>query len=426
MANNFDSNFTRKLMEAFLPSFESERVLSKNVNTQLFDGKFNGMSGENIDISRPTDYVTVRSATGDVSAETPSEILTGKATATVQPYFTTFVDFDEADQAIKMGNEAELLAPMATRMVTDFEIDYAKFMMNNAGLSSGTPGTAITSWSDIANAGAVLDTTGVPRDKKWCAAVNPFVQTALADIQRSLGSGGTSGGLIKSAQEQAIISENFAGLKVMSANTLASYTTFSAADRAGTLTATPTATYLGAKDTMTQVLAVTALGANLEVRAGETVTITGRNRLNLSTRETMIDETGAAVVWTATVTETVTLSAGGAGNLTLTGPAIFEANGQYNTVSSAIADSDVITLGGAASTIIQPNLFWHKQAFTCASVPIKKLQATDTVATTEDGLQFRVTKDSSFLENKNQIRVDFRPAYGVMNPFFAGQGFGQA
>ena len=425
MANNFDSNFTRKIMEAFLPSFESERVLSKNVNTQLFDGKFNGNSGENIDISRPTDYVTVRSANGDVSGDTASEILTGKATATVQPYFTTFVDFDEADQAIKMGNEAELLAPMATRMVTDFEVDYAKFMMNNAGLSSGTPGTAITSWSDIANAGAVLDTTGVPRDKKWCAAVNPFVQTALADIQRSLGSGGTSGGLIKSAQEQAIISENFAGLKVMSANTLASYTTFTAADRAGTLTATPTATYLGAKDTMTQVLAVTAFGANMEVRAGETVTIVAGigaiNRLNLSTRQPIVNAAGAAILWTGTVTTAVTLNGSGAGNITVTGPMLNETDGQYNTVSQPALSGDVINLSGAASTLIQPSLFWHPDAFTVASVPIKKLQSVDTVATTKDGLQFRVSKGSDFLANSQKVRIDFRPAYGVMNPFFAGQ-----
>ena len=41
MANNFDSNITRKLMRSFLNAFESERVLSKNVNTQLFQGAFN-------------------------------------------------------------------------------------------------------------------------------------------------------------------------------------------------------------------------------------------------------------------------------------------------------------------------------------------------------------------------------------------------
>ena len=131
-------------------------------------------------------------------------------------------------------------------------------------------------------------------------------------------------------------------------------------------------------------------------------------------------------MFTGTVTESVTLDGSGAGNLTITGPAIFEANGQYNTVDSAIAASDVVTLGGAADTIIQPNMFWHKQAFTVASVPIKKLHSTDTIATTEDGLQLRVSKGSGFLENTNKVRIDFRPAYGVMNPFFAGQGFGRA
>jgi hypothetical protein len=83
-----------------------------------------------------------------------------------------------------------------------------------------------------------------------------------------------------------------------------------------------------------------------------------------------------------------------------------------------------VTLLGAASTIYQPNLFWHKQAFAIGSVPIKKLYSTDTLATTKDGLQIRVSKGASIRENKQIVRFDFRPAYGVMNPFFAGQGWG--
>ena len=42
MANSFDSNFTRKVMRVFLEKFESARVHSKNVDTQLLDGKFAG------------------------------------------------------------------------------------------------------------------------------------------------------------------------------------------------------------------------------------------------------------------------------------------------------------------------------------------------------------------------------------------------
>ena len=424
MANNFDSNFSRKIMESFLDKFESERTITKNVDTQLFAGKFSPSTGDSIDIKRPTDYVSVRTAKGDVSGETASSIVTGKATATVQDYFTSFVDYDEADEAIKMNQLDKLLAPMATRIVTDFETDYAKFMMKNSALLAGSVGTAIgaggDAWGDVAEAGAIMQASGIPMDGMWNYAVNPFSQRKLAGDQRSLG--GETGSM--TANEKATIQESFAGMKVMTATTLGSYSTGVGADRAGTVVGTPVATYLSAKDTMTQVVGVTAFQANLVVAAGETVTITGRYRLNMSTRAIVLDETGAPIVWSATVTETVTLNGSGAGNLTLTGPAIFEANGQYNTVDSAIAASDVITLGGNASTIIQPNLFWHKQAFTCASVPIKKLHSTDTVATTEDGLQLRVSKGSNFLENSQKVRIDFRPAYGVMNPFFAGKGFG--
>jgi len=425
MANNFDSNFSRKLMESFLDKFESSRVLTKNVDTQLFQGKFNGSTGDTIDVKRPTDYVTRRTSNGDVSSGAgKSDIITGKASAVVQDYFTTFVDYDEADEAIKMGQIDELLAPMATRVVTDFELDYAEFMKNNTALLSGVVGAPIggvnDAWDDVAGFGALMQASGIPQDGMWNTAVNSFVQRKLASNQRSLG-GETS----KSTSNQlAVIQENFAGMKVMTATTLASHTIAAGADRAGTVVGTPVATYVAAKDTMTQVIGVTAFQANLVVKAGETVTITGRNRLNLSTRKPIIDETGAQILFSGTVTADVTLGASGEGNLTITGPAIFEASGQYNTVDSAIAASDVITLGGAAGDIIQPNLFWHKQAFTVASVPIKKLHSTDTIATTEDGLQLRVSKGTNFLENQNLVRIDFRPAYGVLNPFLAGQGFG--
>ena len=420
MANNFDSNFTRTLMRSFLDKFESERVLTKNVDTQLFSGKFNPSTGENIDIKRPTDYRVSRTAKGDVSGETKSDIITGKATATVQDYFTAFVDYDEADEAIKMDQIDQLLAPMATRIVTDFETDYAEFMMKNSGLLAGTAGTAVTTWDHVAEAGSLMQSIGVPMDGMWNYAINPFTQRKLASDQRSLG--GETGAM--TANQRATITDNFAGLKVMTATTLGNYTTGTGADRTGALAANPVVTYVAAKDTMTQQLSVNGFQANLAIAAGETITITGRNRLNLSTRKKILDENGAAILFTGTVTTAVTLDGSGAGTIIVTGPAIFEANGQYNTVDSAPVSGDVVTLGGAADTTIQPNLFWHKQAFTVASVPLKKLHSTDTIATTEDGLQLRVSKGVGFLENNNKVRIDFRPAYGVMNPLFAGQGFG--
>jgi len=419
MANSFDSNFTRKVMMKVLASFESQRVISKNVDTQLFAGSFDPNSGDNVDIKRPTDYQTIRTSDGDITG-TKRDIITGKATATVQNYITIPIDFDEADQALKMGTDSDRFwDDAARRMVVDLETDFAAFAVKNTALLSGTVGEGVDSWQEVANAGALMQSTGVPMNKKWMYLLNPFSQVKLANEQRSLGNDvGFS-----DANADATVKENFAGFSVKTATTLPTYTSGAGADRAGTLLASPIVTYIAAKDTMTQVLSLTGFDADLPIKAGEQVQITGRNRLNLSTRDLVLDATGSPIVWTGTVTADVTLALG-AGLITVTGPAIFESPGAYNTVDTAPVMGDVVTILGAASTVKQPNLFWHPEAFSITSVPLKRLFATDTIATTKDGLQFRVSRYSDGDANKQTIRFDFRPAYGALNPFFAGQGFG--
>lgn len=425
MPNSFSSNITPPLIRVFLEKFETQRVLSKMVDTQLLAGKFDPTTGDTISFKRPTDFRSVRTPTGDVSGETQSDIITGKAQGVVQDYITAFVDYDEADEAIEMDQLDQLLEPLATRIVTDMEVDFAGFMMRNTGLLSGTPGTPITTWAQIADIGALMKSTGIPKDSPWFVAVNPFTRANLSEIQRTLSSGGTSGALISEAFKEATIADMFAGMRVMEATALDTYTTGTGADRAGTIAvANPDATYLTAKDTMTQSIQVTAFQANLVVAAGEQLQIVGRNRLNLSTRKPIITATGGFVVFTGTVVSTVTLNGSGAGTLVITGPAINETLGQYNTVDSAPIVGDVVNLLGAQTTVIQPNLFWKKQAFAIGSVPIKRLFATDSFGTTRDGLQIRVTQFSDGLANKQKVRFDLRPAYGVMNPFFAGHGFG--
>lgn len=426
MANNFDSNFTNKLMRVFLEKFESARVLSKNVDTQLLDGKFDPSTGDTVFFKRPTDYKSFRDADGDLTGNAASDIITGKASGVVQDYFTVHVDFNEADEALKMDQLDQLLAPMATRIVTDMELDFGQFMLENSGLLAGTVGTVVNSWADVANAAATMQATGIPMDDQWSYAMNPFTMTNLAEIQRSLGSGGTSGELVKTAHEKAVISSNFAGMEVMTATTLPSFTTGSTlVDLAGTITSVDV-TYATAKDTMTQSIVVGGFTQTDTVKAGSIVRVTGANRLNLSTRKPIIDGAGANVLWTGVVTADAALSSG-VGTLIVSGPAIFESGtgvGSYNTTETAIASSDVITILNAADTLFQPNLFWHRQAFSIGSVPIKKLFSTDTLGTTEDGLQLRVSKGSDFTKNSQQVRFDLRPAYAALNPFFAGQGWG--
>lgn len=421
MANDI-TRFTRRLMDGVIEAFESERTISKTVNTALLSDAFGQGTGANVDFPRPTDFVSQRTSQGDVSGGSNGDIITGKTTATVQDYITVPMNFQEADQALNMGGNAEqdFYKSAARRIVTDLEIDFAAFALKNTALLAGTPGTAVTTWAEVANAGALMRSAGVPMGG-WSYNGNPFLQSQLADIQRSIGAVDS---LVSPAFQNATLSNNFAGFKVMTADALATVTTDVMADKAGTLANTPTLTYTAAKDSMTQELAVAGMSNNAVIKAGEIIQVTGRNRLNLATRQPMLNAAGAQVLWTATVTADVTLSGTGTGTLVCTGPAIFESGGAYNTTSTALASGDVVTMLYPASAVTQANLFYHKDAFGIGSVPIDKLFSTDTLGTTEDGLQIRCSKGADISKNKQIVRFDLRPAYAALNPFFAGQGFG--
>jgi hypothetical protein len=420
MPNNLSSNITRKVARIFLDKFESARVLTKTVDTQLLSNKFNPSTGSIVDFKRPTDYRSIRTSGGDISASTKSDIIAGKASGVVQDYFTVATEWTNIQEALELDQLDEILAPMATRLVTDLELDWSSYMVKNANLKYGNPGTAIDAWSDVAGAAAFMDSVGVPMDGEKYYVVNPFVAATLASAQSAL----LANKLVETAWEKAQISANFGGLRALTASTLASYTSGTASDRAGTLASNPTVTYVAAKDTMQQSLAVTGFSANATVKAGEIITIAARNRLNLSTRRPILDASGATIIFSGVVTADVTLGASGEGTLVVSGAAIYEANGQYNTVASAPVSGDVVTLLGSASTLYQPAMFYHKQAFGLGTVKLPKLYEGDTIATTEDGMSIRVTKYSDGDANKQKIRFDLLPAYATFNPFFAGQGFG--
>ena len=419
MANNLSSNITRPLAKIFLEAFESSRVVTKTVNTQLLSGKFNPSTGTKVDFKRPHDYNTIRSAGGDISAAAKSDIIAGKATGTVQEYFTAATEWSNIQEALELDQLDQILDPMARRLVTDLELDLAKFMRINTGLNYGARGTAVDAWSDVAGAGAMMDSVGVPMSDNKYYLMNPFTTTSLASAQSGLNA---ADGLVRTAFEKAQIASNFGGMKALTSNALSSYTSGSTTDRLGDLKTAPDATYVTAKDTMQQTMVIETLGTGT-IEAGDQIQVAGVNRLNIATRQLILDATGAAVPWTGTVLAVVTI-AGNEATVVVSGAAIYEANGQYNNVDAAPAAGAVVTILGAAATVYQPNLFYTEQAFGLGTVKLPKLYSTDTVATTSDGMSIRVSKYSDGDANTQKIRFDLLPAYAVFNPNFAGQGYG--
>ena len=419
MSNNLSSNITRPLAKIFLEAFESSRVVTKTVNTQLLSGKFNPSTGTKVDFKRPHDYNTIRTSGGDISGSTKSNIIAGKATGTVQDFFTAATEWENIQQALDLDQLDQILEPMARRLVTDLELDLAKFMRINTGLNYGARGTAVDAWSDVAGAGAMMDSVGVPMSDNKYYLMNPFTTTSLASAQSGLNA---ADGLVRTAFEKAQIASNFGGMKALTSNALSSYTSGSTTDRLGDLKTAPDATYVTAKDTMQQTMVIETLGTGT-IEAGDQIQVAGVNRLNIATRQLILDATGAAVPWTGTVLSVVTI-AGNEATVVVSGAAIYEANGQYNNVDAAPAAGAVVTILGAAATVYQPNLFYTEQAFGLGTVKLPKLYSTDTVATTSDGMSIRVSKYSDGDANTQKIRFDLLPAYACFNPLFSGQGYG--
>ena len=426
MANNLTSNVMTKVMKSIAAGFESNRVSTKTVNLSNIRGEHNSSTGDTIYHKRKTSYKSAETADGDVSGgSADNDILVGRIPFTRQNVITVKTQWDTVEEALELNQLDQLLMPMGEELITAAERNFNDYMIKNSGLTFGTPGTAVDAWTDVAYVEALMNEIGVPSNGKKYYQMNSYTGAALASASTAI----YNDGIVKTAWEQAQVPSPFAGMMALKSNALRTITSGNAAgDRAGALNGAPDVTWATAKDTMTQVLTVDGFGANTTIKAGEVIQLTGKYHVNPRNGNTLIDETGASVLWRWTVVSDATLDGTGAGTVTVTNAAIFDAasNNQYDNISAAPADNDVITILGADTTVYKPNLAYHQDAFSFATIQLPKLYATDGVYQSADGLTFRASRYADGNANQQILRVDLVPAFGVSNPLHAVRCYGKA
>ena len=427
MANNLSSNVSTKVAKVIMDGFEATQVLTKTVNTSLVSGA-NGVdneTGDTVYLKRPSQYKSIETSDGDISASTANSIGVGRIAATVQNFITVPIDYKNLEEVTELNQLTEILAPAGDELCTTLELNVGQKLIENAGLTFGTPGTAVDAWSDVSGAYATMDSIGVPTSGDRYYAMAPFSVSNLSNAQVGI----QQQGLVKSAWEKSMVTGNFAGFTALSSNALKNYQAGATADRAGTLSATPDGTWATHKDTMIQSLVLTGLdtATTNAVRAGDVIEFTSKFHVNIKTRQTAMGSNGAPMKWRCTVVVGGTTVAGTVG-VTVTNAAIFGSSGgldeQYANISAALASGDAFTILGTTDTIYQPNLAYHKNAFALATLKLPKLHATDTIATTKEGLSMRITKYSDGGKNLQKWRIDMLPVMGVINPLFICKGFG--
>jgi len=425
-ANTLDGNITDKVLRSFLKGFEMNRVLTKTINSSLFEGKFTDEFGDTVRVKRPHQYRAKRTPTGDISSLTKNKIQSGTAFGTVQDYITVDLDWENLEEAIELDQFDKIIMPAGEECINELETSLGNFMVENSGLTYGTPGTAITKWSDVVGAGALMESIGVPNTGEHFYVTNPFNQANLADAQTGLTAADE---LVRTAWTNAQISNRFGGFRTLSSNSLTTYQAGAVADRVGTLLAAPTQTYVSQKNSMIQTLNLTGLTINETgaVLPGETIVITeaDRTHINVRSRQVAFDGTGAQIQWAFRVVTGGDTNASGEVTVTVTNSAINEADGQYNNIFTALETGDAFTILGTEGVIYQPSLFYHKDAFSLETINLPRLAATEGSAVTRDGFSVRFTKYSDGDKNIQKARFDILPVFAALNPLFAGHGFGK-
>jgi hypothetical protein len=295
-------------------------------------------------------------------------------------------------------------------------------MKNNGSHQLGTAGNAIDKWSDISQIEAYTTALGFPAGQCY-AQVNPYAIRNLADSIK----GAYKESYVSNAWERAQIPMMTGNIQMYKSNLLKRHTV---GDHDGglQLNAAPTQTYVSGKDTFQTTIVIKGADVSTTgfLKAGDKVQIASRYFNNFKSREQAAAEGGAGLTYTGTVSADADSDAGGLVTVVLNGPAFSEANGQYDTISSALATDDVVNvISGTANTEYVPNMFYHGSAFSVSSLAQKRLRGWNTDFKTKYGLQMRFTEYSDGDTNENFLRIDTIPIYGALNPLLAGTFYGE-
>lgn len=423
MANDASKNVSQMVLKKFVPGFMDDRVLLETVDTQLLTGVINPNTGSSVQLKRPHQAKSVRTAGGDVSgAGNTSDIVSATVTVNTSNFITVLAEWSILEQAIELNQLEEILAPFRTEMITTYENELATFMINNAGLTSGSPAQAIDAWGDVASTGSYLKALGVSGE--MFATMNPWAVQDLADTQSGLASG--DNGLVNTAWQNAQISRNFGGLRAFMSDSLESYTSGDAVDTTLVVDSNPVVTYSALKDTYQMSIALAGLANGATLSAGQQIEFPGTLMLNQQNKN-VLSRRNAGVPFIGTILADAVADGTGDVTVTISGAAIFDTNlPQYNTVDRAIVAADDVVILAAASTTFQPGLAYTKGFVGTGTVELPPLEGWDSSVVNVDGFSIRATKFSDPLTNVQMMRWDLLPAFGVFNPMMGMQFYGNA
>jgi hypothetical protein len=82
-ANNLQGNVSQIVLKEFAKGFTNSNVLVNAVNRQVIQGELNPNTGDSVRLKRPMQYKVERTATGDLTGRSSSNLVSGTIEARI-------------------------------------------------------------------------------------------------------------------------------------------------------------------------------------------------------------------------------------------------------------------------------------------------------------------------------------------------------
>lgn len=380
---------------------EALRVLHQKLNfvgsiDRQYDDSFaktGAKIGDSLKIREPNEYV-VRTGI-NMSAQDTTE-----TSQTLQVSTVKGVDLNFTSQELTLSLDdfsQRILQPAMSVLAANIEADALSMYKDVYNLVDQD--TTAFSWNTVLNGRKALNDSLAPMDNQRKALLSTTSSVKLVDALKGLFQ---DSGEISKQYKEGMMGRS-AGFDFFENTLLLNHTTGTAAKTTG-YTVNGAVTANGSAAVVVQTGSTT-------FKKGDVFTVAGCFRVHPETKVS----TGVLQQFVVT-----TDYAGGAGSVAFA-PAIYTTGGKQNVVAAGLANSSaIVKVAAGASEIIQPDLVFHKNAFTFATADLLLPSGVDFAAReVMDGISMSIVRDFAISDRSFPCRIDVLYGYKTLRPQLA-------
>jgi hypothetical protein len=383
-----------------LAVLENNLTFAKGVSRD-YDDRFavsGAKIGTTLNVRKPARYVGRTGAAIGVEDHTETSVA-----LILDNQFGVDVSFSSQELTLSIDEFSDrIVKPAMATIANKIDLD-GLAQYKNVYNAVGTPGTTPSALVTYLDAGAKMDFEAAPRDGQRSLVIDPLAQVKAIDALK---------GLFQSSEQ---ISDQYktgnmglaGGFKWSMDQNINVHTV-------GPLGGTPLVNGTMAQGATTLVTDAWTAAAASRLKKGDVFTIANVFAVNPQSRQSTTQLRQFVV--------TADVSSDGAGNASIPISPALQSTGAFATINAMPADNAALTIMGAANTLSQANLAFHKDAFVlgCADLLVPKgVDMASRSSSKKVGLSIRMVRQYTINSDAFPTRFDTLYGYKTVYPELA-------